>query len=109
MLVMSIFDVLHSSAFIIGTVAVPRESGVYGAMGNSTTCLAQGFISWLGLAVPIYNNCLNLFYLLTIKYNMDSAYFTKKIEPFCHAFSILVPLSTGIAFARLDWIQVESE
>lgn len=107
MLMMSVFDVLHSSTFIIGTMAVPRETGIYGAIGSPRTCTAQGFIALLGLAVPLYNNALNLFYLLIIKYEVNSKQFSRKIEPFCHAFSILVPLSIGIVFAKLGWIQVE--
>jgi len=108
MLMMSIFDVLHATTFIVGTMAIPRELGIYGAIGNSYTCTAQGFFAWLGYVVPLYNNSLNLFYLLTIKYNMDSTVFAQKYEPFCHVLSTLVPITSGVVFVYLDWVQVES-
>jgi len=107
MLMMSIFDVLHATSFIAGTMAIPRESGIYGAIGNSHTCTAQGFIAWLGFVVPLYNNSLNLFYLLTIKYSMDSTDFAQKYEPFCHLLSTLLPITSGIVFVYLDWVHVE--
>lgn len=99
MLMMSFFDILSSTAFGIADLAMPSESGIGNAMGNSATCVAQGIFIWLGLAVPMYNTSLNLFYMLTIKYSVNPNYFSKKIEPFLHLISILVPLSIAIVFA----------
>ena len=54
MLMMSFFDVLSSTAYLISKVAMPSDSGISGAIGNSATCMAQGICIWLGLAVSMY-------------------------------------------------------
>uniref|UniRef100_A0A7S0GDN2 Uncharacterized protein n=1 Tax=Proboscia inermis TaxID=420281 RepID=A0A7S0GDN2_9STRA len=92
MLSMSFFDLFQSSAFVVGRSAMPRETGLYGSAGNSRTCTVQGAFVGLGFAVMQYNASLNLFYLLTIYFKMDQAYFSAKIEPFLHTFSIMGPL-----------------
>ena len=84
MLMMSFFDVLSSTAYLISKVAMPSDSGISGAIGNSATCMAQGICIWLGLAVSMYNSSLNLFYMLSIKYNMSPMHFSKNIEPYLH-------------------------
>jgi len=103
MLMMSVFDVLQSAALIVSTAALPNDKDIYGAMGNNATCTAQSIFMGLGLAVPLYNSSLNLFYLLTILYNMNSTRFSTKIEPFLHVFSVLGPLSSVIIFAALGY------
>merc|ERR1740124_1597004 len=89
---MSFFDVLQSIALVISVGAVPVESNIYGATGNINTCMAQGFFLMLGLAVPLYNSSLNIYYVLTIRYSISSEKFAK-FEPILHAVSILLPLS----------------
>jgi len=103
MLMMSVFDVLQSTAIVVATAAIPRGSGLYGAMGNQATCTAQSIFMGLGLSVPLYNSSLNLFYLLTIRYNMTAARFSAKLEPLLHAFSILIPLSSAVTFTALGY------
>jgi len=97
MLLMSIFDVLHSVAIVVSTAAAPKESNVEGAIGNSYTCDIQGFFMVLGLAVPLYNSCLNTFFVLTIRYNVSSQQF-RKFELVLDAIAILIPLSMASYF-----------
>lgn len=97
MLSMSVFDILHSIAIVISTAAHPQESTSFGGKGNMHTCATQGFFIVLGLAVPLYNSCLNIFFVLTIRYNISRKHFTK-FEPALHAIAILVPLSMAIIF-----------
>jgi len=99
-LMMSIFDVFQSTAWIVNNTAIPKESNIYGAKGNTHTCAIQSFFIVLGLAVPLYNACLNIFYVLTIRYSVSSERFTK-FEPALHAIAILVPLSTAITLTAL--------
>jgi len=103
MLMMSVFDVLQSVAIVVSTAAFPQDLGIYGAIGNEATCTAQSVLMGLGLAVPLYNSSLNLFYLMTIRYNMTAAQFSTKLEPFLHAFSVLVPLSSAAICAALGY------
>eukprot|EP00551_Chaetoceros_affinis_P009958 CAMPEP_0203666082 /NCGR_PEP_ID=MMETSP0090-20130426/3189_1 /ASSEMBLY_ACC=CAM_ASM_001088 /TAXON_ID=426623 /ORGANISM="Chaetoceros affinis, Strain CCMP159" /LENGTH=446 /DNA_ID=CAMNT_0050529865 /DNA_START=197 /DNA_END=1537 /DNA_ORIENTATION=- len=100
--VMSIIDIIHSLAFIASSSPVPRDTGYYRAVGNHISCSIQGFVFQLGLAVPCYNLCLCIWFLMHIKYNMHPKTFARKIEPYCHATAILVPLTTAILCAALD-------
>jgi len=95
MLLMSIFDVLQSIAVVVSVTAFPKESQIYGALGNARTCAAQGFFMVLGLAVPLYNMNLNIFYVLAIQYRCSSQRYAK-FEPAAHAVSILLPLSIAV-------------
>lgn len=95
MLLMSIFDVLSSIAIAISVLAIPREEEFYGAKGNQATCDAQGFLMVLGMAVPLYNASLNIYYVLTIRYNVSFQQFSK-FEPILHAVSILIPFTMAL-------------
>ena len=95
-LLLSTFDVLQSVAYGASTLAHPRDPDVYGSMGNDSTCKAQFFFVSLGLAVPMYNASLSLFFLLTIRYRLHPAYFSTKIEPVLHSLSVLVPLTVAV-------------
>mmetsp|Transcript_58845 Transcript_58845/g.70806 ORF Transcript_58845/g.70806 Transcript_58845/m.70806 type:complete len:549 (-) Transcript_58845:100-1746(-) len=104
-LFMSIFDVFQSATMVVANAAFPKESDIYGyrvedsygAKGNKHTCAIQSFFMMLGLAVPLYNSCLNIYYVLTIRSNMSSERFAK-FEPVMHVIAILVPLSMSIFF-----------
>jgi len=103
MLFMSFFDIFQSIAMLVGTAAIPRSTGMGGAIGSNGTCAMQGFFITLGFAVPLYNASLNLYYTLTISFSMRHNKFAATIEPFLHAASILLPLSMAIAFAALGY------
>mmetsp|Transcript_42983 Transcript_42983/g.62993 ORF Transcript_42983/g.62993 Transcript_42983/m.62993 type:complete len:359 (-) Transcript_42983:463-1539(-) len=94
---MSLIDILNSLACFVSSAPLPKDSGVYGAIGNDATCTIQGFLIQLGVAVPYYNASLCMFFLLTIRFNMTQKKFALKLEPFFHAVSLLWPLLTAIA------------
>jgi len=102
MLSMSFFDVLQSAALAMSTLAFPKETLVYGSIGSMQTCKAQYFFYSLGLAVPMYNASLCLLYLLTIRYRLHQRRFSKKVEPFLHISSVLIPLSIAIVPIVMD-------
>ena len=108
MLGLSTFDALQSIAYAMTPLVSPRDSKFYGAIGNDRTCSAQGFLLILGLAVPMYNTSLSLFYLLIIRYNVRRATLSAKIEPFLHAVSILAPLTLAIVSLSVGGINSES-
>ena len=101
-LMMSIMDVLQSLALMFSTLALPRSSGKYGAMGNEITCSIQGFLIQIGISVPCYNACLCIWFLLSIKYNMQPRIFAAKYERYCHAVSLGVPFLRSIIYASVD-------
>ena len=43
---------------------------IWGAMGTTRTCEVQGFFLQLGLAIPMYNALLSIFFLLVIRYGV---------------------------------------
>ncbi len=71
LLPMSVFDIIGSIGWAFSTTPIPRGSNcTYGALGNEATCVTQGFMITLGLAVPMYNAMLCIYYLLVVKYNI---------------------------------------
>jgi len=105
MLMLSAFDIISSTAILTTTLAFPRESGIYGAAGNNATCTAQGFFVMLGMAVPMYNASLCLFFVLTIRYRLPPSRFSVIVEPFLHAFSVLVPFTCAAVPALMGKIK----
>ncbi len=99
LLCMSVIDVLQSIAYAFHSAPLPASSGVFHAIGNNSTCTTQGFFIQLGTAVPAYNASLCIWYFMTIKYNMLPEYFAQKVEPYCHACSIFLPLSSACIIA----------
>ena len=105
MLGLSTIDAFHSAVYLMTTLPSPVDSNIYGAIGNTRTCSAQGFFLMLGLAVPIYNTSLSLFFLLTIRYRMRQRDFANKIEPFLHLVSVLAPLALASVFLFIGEIK----
>jgi hypothetical protein len=93
---MSIIDILQSLAYVFSTLPIPASFGEYHAYGNDLTCSIQGFFLHLGIAVPCYNACLCIWFLMSVKYNMHADVFRRKVEPYCHVMSILLPLGPAI-------------
>ena len=98
MTAMSCIDVLNSLAWFASTAAIPLGSEyTYGAQGTTATCAAQGFFIQLGLAVPVYNAMMCIYFYLVVKSKIDMATIEKKIEPLMHGIALFYPLLTAIA------------
>jgi len=100
----SLADIFLSLAISFGTIPSPKgEYAAEFARGNTSTCDAQGFFYLFGGAsAPVYSLCLQLYFVLRIKYNMPIKKLVKNVEPFLHAAPIIygliaaiVPLSLG--------------
>jgi hypothetical protein len=50
----------------------------------------------MSLSFPIYSASLAIYFLLTIKYEMEHTLLTQRVEPFMHFFAILHPLTLAI-------------
>jgi hypothetical protein len=106
---MSAIDVISSLWLFIGTWAVPPiRDAIPGASGTIQTCRAQGFFFQLGLAVPLYNASLALYYLLVVKFGWKE----KKItQSFVGKALLVVPflfgLGTAVAGLLLDLYQFQ--
>jgi len=101
MILMSAFDIIQSIGVVVSFAAFPREFGHFGAKGNSHTCTAQAIIMVLGWTIPLYNCCLNIYYVLTIRYKYSSEQFAR-LEPILHMIAIIIPLSMAIILNTID-------
>lgn len=101
LIVMSFYDILHSTASLTSTLPVVKSTGVFGAMGNRTTCEVQGFFIQISMFLPMYNACLALYYMLRICYNLSDKTVGTYVEP---VFHILVSI-TGWTLAIFGWIR----
>ena len=80
MLGMSLCEMMNSFSMLMATLPVPRDlDGVWGAVGNDATCVAQGFVMQLGgSACFVYNATLTLYFLLVVKYRLREEVLKKR-------------------------------
>lgn len=97
-LALSTFDIMASVANIMSTWPIPEGTpGVYGAVGTTGTCTAQGFFAETGnITTPLYNCMLCIYYMLIIRSGW-SEHKVKKVEPFLHVLPLVVGWTMGIA------------
>mmetsp|Transcript_14336 Transcript_14336/g.29506 ORF Transcript_14336/g.29506 Transcript_14336/m.29506 type:complete len:332 (+) Transcript_14336:66-1061(+) len=88
---MSFFDVFASASLGMSTLPIPKGTeGVYGAMGTTRTCAAQGFFIQLMLVSPFYNLMLAWYYLLLGKNKpLSEEAIASKYEKYMHAFAMI--------------------
>mmetsp|Transcript_20155 Transcript_20155/g.41290 ORF Transcript_20155/g.41290 Transcript_20155/m.41290 type:complete len:162 (+) Transcript_20155:77-562(+) len=88
---MSFFDVFASASLGMSTWPIPRGTeGVYGAIGTTQTCTAQGFFIQLMLVSPFYNLMLAWYYLLLGKNKpLSEEAIASKYEKYMHAFAMI--------------------
>ena len=94
---MCFFDIISSTGYVLSTAPSPRETeNVFGAIGNTETCVTQALFIQIGLSCSYFFGVLMLYYLLTIRFQMTDAVYSKNVEPFVNIFCIVWPLLTGI-------------
>mmetsp|Transcript_30894 Transcript_30894/g.55983 ORF Transcript_30894/g.55983 Transcript_30894/m.55983 type:complete len:333 (+) Transcript_30894:115-1113(+) len=95
---MSCADAITSLWLGLSTWPIPLGTeGVYGAVGTTASCTAQGFFIQLMVLSPIYNLNLSVYYLLLSKYQLTEEYIAKRYEKYMHAAAIII----GFGFAIL--------
>jgi len=97
---LSISDAIASVGYFFSTWPIPSDTQgpMWGAVGTTGTCTAQGFFVQLGILSPLYNVALSLYYLLLIKYNWSEERL-RSIQLPIHA--AILTFSFGTAFACL--------
>jgi len=97
---MSCMDILHSLSYIAGGLPAPKETAGWwsrNAIGNIATCNIQGFANYAGMIGSVFYSCaLALYFVMVVVYSKREDVIQKKIEPFFHAISTLVPFGAGI-------------
>ena len=70
---------------------------VYGAVGTTASCTAQGFFAQLNLLSPLYNLNLALYYLLLGKYHLTDKEIANRYERYMHPISLIIAIVIAIA------------
>eukprot|EP00984_Skeletonema_dohrnii_P021991 scaffold11106_cov100-Skeletonema_dohrnii-CCMP3373.AAC.1 len=102
---LSLCDLFASTSFFLGTWPIPvGTKGVYLASGNKATCDAQGFFQqFFGVAPPLYNGSLAVYYFLIIRYGWKNGNPKLKVaEKLLHAVPLLYATITAVIGSALD-------
>eukprot|EP00934_Nitzschia_sp_Nitz4_P008587 Nitzschia sp. Nitz4//scaffold215_size37433//18808//20649//NITZ4_007752-RA/size37433-augustus-gene-0.36-mRNA-1//-1//CDS//3329542154//8577//frame0 len=95
---MSIYDVLESIFNFLSTWPIPKGTkDIAWAIGNEATCTAQGFFLMLGIAIPIYNACLSLYYVLVINFQYTDTQLRLWVEPSMHLVAFAWGFGTALS------------
>ncbi|KAG7342680.1 hypothetical protein IV203_020624 [Nitzschia inconspicua] len=98
---MSISDCIISCAHFFSSWPIPADAdsefSIYGNIGNTMTCSAQGFFIQLGIMVPLYNSLLVLYFVLTIRRGWTEADFQQYAGPIGHTLIWIFGLGTAVA------------
>mmetsp|Transcript_20798 Transcript_20798/g.31759 ORF Transcript_20798/g.31759 Transcript_20798/m.31759 type:complete len:440 (-) Transcript_20798:1399-2718(-) len=106
-LCMSFSDLISSFGIFLGLWPAPAENlndgDLFGNMGNTATCDAQGFAVNFGSACTwCYNTVLTVYFILFVKYSWNENRL-RKIEPLFHAFAVLLPFGDSIFNLVMGW------
>jgi hypothetical protein len=97
------FDIVNSLWFVFFSLPIPKGTpGVWGAMGNYTSCNAQGFFLQFGISGSFYNAALSLYFYKSMCSSMKDEQIAKRYEKWIHIVSIMWPLGTAIAAWQQD-------
>mmetsp|Transcript_11257 Transcript_11257/g.24380 ORF Transcript_11257/g.24380 Transcript_11257/m.24380 type:complete len:290 (+) Transcript_11257:2-871(+) len=94
LIALSIFDIFGSIAYAFTSFPTPKSDYIYGAHGNSKSCVAQSFFIQIGTIACFLNVSLSIYYLLTISYNWSENALKKKRMLF-----LAPPILVGLSFA----------
>jgi hypothetical protein len=90
--------------YVLATVMMPQDTGLYQAVGTDVTCKMQGFFLQLGLASVSYNVLLSLYFLLVVNYNWKEQSF-KRIRWWLQLVVIFIGLA--LAFAGIPFYDAQ--
>jgi hypothetical protein len=92
---MCIIDIIQSGLAILSTWPSPHDTpGIWGALGNRTSCSITGFLfTYVSNVAQLYMCSLCVHYLYFVQYNIRQGTFRRKIEPFLHIIPNFFSLS----------------
>lgn len=100
LLMMSTCDLMMSGGIFMSTWPMPREvPNVWGNVGTTQTCTAQGFFEQFGVSTVMYSASLSIYYLITIRSgrSASSRARIRRLEPYLHAVPLVFGLATAVA------------
>lgn len=93
-----ISDVINSGWFIMFAPPIPKGTpGVWGAVGNYSSCNAQGFFFQFGIIGSFYNGALSLYFLKSLCSSMKDKEIADRYEKWVHLLCVVWPLGTSVA------------
>ena len=102
---MSFFDMVASIAMAATTIPMPSDVSYPfdgPTFGTTTTCEIQGFMYFFGSGtVMMLGALLNIYYVSTLRYNMEDATFRRRIESFMYP----IILASMLTIDGLLWKQ----
>ena len=104
---MTCYDFFTSWGLFLSSWPIPREEpNLSWNVGNTYTCVFQGWLIQWGISLPFYNLSLGTYYLLVIVYSWSERRLNdSKIEMFFfHSIPFLWALSTNVISVVLDLI-----
>ena len=102
MMAMAVHLSLFSAANVVGTAAIPRDTpNTWGAVGNVTTCSAQGFVIQLSLCAPFYYVLLSLYSFLAVWHNFHLERYLW-VEKWIHVGVHLFPVGSAVYLLSLQ-------
>jgi hypothetical protein len=105
----SFLDILFSFGSLGGTFVVPASTGVVFGHGTTATCSTQGFLLQTGAALPVYVACLNIYFMIKIRYNVNDTILRRRYEPWLHGIPIAFSFSSatlGVALKIFNPINI---
>ena len=105
---MSFWDMVTSFWVALSTTAMPKDT-IYPfegpKYGSFKLCAAQSFLVLLGFGISICSNMfLAIYYLCTIRYKVDEAIMTKRLEPLFAFLSLVLSLVLPVFFASHNYL-----
>jgi len=88
----SVLDFIGSLNIATSSTTVPKETGVWLAVGNQATCEAQAFISSWQLGAYLYNISICVLSLALVRYKKKESWVKKHLEPYFIWMPALVAL-----------------
>jgi hypothetical protein len=96
-------DIIYSLVFVFWSLPIPKGTpGVWGAIGNYTSCNVQGFLLQFGNIGSFYNTALSLYFYKSLCHSMNDEQIAKRYEKWIHLGSFVWPLGTAIAAWQQD-------
>ena len=90
-------DLLFAMGWFLAPLAPPKDSSPRAlSIGNTASCTTQAFLLQAGVAFTIYNACLCVYFLLTIRYNVSQSRMIWR-EKIMHIVSLVWGLGAAIA------------
>mmetsp|Transcript_29179 Transcript_29179/g.44118 ORF Transcript_29179/g.44118 Transcript_29179/m.44118 type:complete len:415 (-) Transcript_29179:152-1396(-) len=104
-LALSICDVNTTIWYSLSTAPIPSGSpNVYGAQGTQALCTAQGFFIQTGIATPMLNAMLSIYYLLIVRYKWKE-HEIKKLQKYFFGIPFIWALATASVSVGLSLFQ----